>query len=157
MQKFQLGATLGEGEQVLARAFSPVGGGRLYIPIPPRPGVAAYVLLLQPWPTPEGGDTRYAFTLVNNPDPNALKTILNQGGGAPGGGTPLAPLQPDAHLIRADRDSVWIDLRGMDATLTVGADVTLNVELHALYPTPKCPAPIVPDCNLPPEDRKGCK
>lgn len=157
-QQVQLGANLGEGEQVFARAFTPAAGGeRLVIPLPPRPGVAAWLLSLQPWPTANGSDAAYAFTLVNAVDRNALTSILNRGGGAPNGGTPLAPSQPDVHVVSADRDSVWVDVRGIDNTLALDANVTVEVEVFALYATPKCPAPLVPDCNAPPEKRKGCQ
>lgn len=158
-QLLQLGANLGIGELQFSRAFAPVPAApRLTIKTPPVPNVAAWLLLVKAWPTatPPGTPT-VGFILVNALDPNAAFNILRTGSGAlPGGGTPLQPGESDVYIVSADRGTITIDGRFVDATLAGDASGTLECEVHALYATPQCPAPLNPECNVPPAQRSKC-
>lgn len=158
-QTLQLGANLGIGELVFSRSFSPTPTvPRLTIKTPPQPNVAAWLLLVKAWPTatPPGVPVT-AFVLVNAQDPRAAFNILRIGSGAlPGGGAALQPGESDVFICSADKPTITVDGRGVDATLAGDAGVTLEVELHALYATPQCPAPLDPECNVPPAKRKKC-
>lgn len=145
----QKGANLGIGECVFSRAFTPAAAQRLAVDLPRRFDVAAWLLTMTKWPTANGANDTYAFVLVNN---QGDVSILNPGG-APRAGTPLSPGQSDSVILAADREAVTIDARGVDNTLGADGSATIEIEIHALYATPKCPQPIKPDCSLPPERR----
>ncbi|KAA0214130.1 hypothetical protein EDM80_07235 [bacterium] len=158
-QLLQLGANLGIGELQFSRAFSPTPTApRLTVKVPPTPNVAAWLLMLKAWPTPvPPGAPVFAFVLVNALDPKAALSILRSGSGAPpGGGSPLAPGESDVFVVSADRDTITVDARFVDATLAAEAVGFLEIEVHALYATPQCPAPLNPDCNKPPAQREKC-
>lgn len=158
-QLLQLGANLGIGELQFSRAFSPTPAApRVTVKVPPTPNVAAWLLLVKAWPTATPpGTPAFAFVLVNALDPKAAFNILRSGSGAlPGGGTPLVPGESDVFVCSADRDVITVDGRFVDATLAGDAAGTLEVEVHALYATPQCPAPLNPDCNTPPSKREKC-
>lgn len=158
-QLLQLGANLGIGECQFSRAFSPTPAApRLTIKVPPVPNVAAWLVSQKAWPTATPpGTPVFIYTLVNSTDPNAAVNILRSGSVLPpAGGTPLGPGEPDVIVASADRDTITIDARVVDATLSADAGGTIEVEVHALYNTPQCPAPLDPNCNVPPAKRRKC-